>query len=73
MNGQLRRLGGISAALGAALLLSTGTALAHTGEDASSSHVMVEFGLWALGVGAVLAAVVLVFWLRSRLRRRSVA
>lgn len=50
--------------------LFASTALAHTGEDATTGHVLVEFGRWALGVTAVLAAIVAAFWLRNKVWKR---
>lgn len=46
-------------------------ALAHTGEDASTGHIIVEFGQWGFGVAAAIAAVLFVFWVRSRFRQGS--
>lgn len=53
------------------LRISAGTALAHTGEDADAGHVVVEFGLWALGATAVIVLAGLVFWIRAQIRRGS--
>jgi hypothetical protein len=46
-------------------------AVAHTGEDASTGHILVEFGQWGFGVTGVSAAVLFVFWIRARLRQGS--
>ena len=46
-------------------------AMAHTGEDANTKHMVLEFGLWGLGVAGGLALVVAVFWVRSYVRRGS--
>ena len=51
-------------------ILTANPALAHTGEDASTGHVLVEFGRWALGVTAVVAAILGAFWLRNNVWRR---
>jgi hypothetical protein len=73
MKTRLLRLAAVLGAVSAWFTVSTGTVFAHTGEDASSSHIIEEFGLWALGVVAALAVLVLVFWIRARLRRESAA
>lgn len=64
----------VLAANALALLLLTalpGIAAAHTGEDVSLTHVIVEVARWSIGVAAVLALVVVLLWLRVRLRGRS--
>ena len=63
------RLALILSLISVAQMLSFGTALAHTGEDAGMGHVAVEFGRWGLGVAGLLAAIVLVFWIRAKLGR----
>ncbi len=60
------RLVVILSLIGVAQMLSFGTALAHTGEEAGTGHVIVEFGRWGLGVGGVLMATVLAFWIRAK-------
>ena len=47
-----------------------GTIAAHTGEDANTGHIVVEFGIWAVAVLGALVAIVALFWVRSLLRRR---
>lgn len=64
------RLAFISLFLGVAQVLSLSAVLAHTGEDASTGHVIVEIGRWVLGVAGVLAAIILVAWIRTRLGPR---
>ncbi len=64
------RLALVLALIGAAQMLSLSTVLAHTGEDASSGHVIVEFGRWGLGVAGVLAAIIVVAWIRTKLGPR---
>lgn len=54
----------------AAMLLESDAALAHTGENASVTHVIIEVGRWSFGVAAVLALLVGLFWIRASLRRR---
>lgn len=58
----------IGVAILAIVLISP--AAAHTGEDVSLEHVIVEIGTWALAVIGVIAAVVAVFWIRARAMRR---
>ena len=49
------------------LVLMVGSPVAaHSGEDVSLEHVVVEVGTWALGIIAVIAAIVAVFWVRAR-------
>jgi len=55
----------------ALLVARTGIATAHTGDDATFKHVLIEFTLWGLGFGGALALLVAVFWVRARLLRRS--
>lgn len=49
-----------------ALVAGTGPALAHTGEDASLEHIIVEVARWTVGIAAVLGVLVAGFWLRAR-------
>lgn len=55
--------------LAAVQLLTVEPALAHTGEDASAWHTVVEFGQWALYFAGAVTAILAVFWLRARMRR----
>ncbi len=64
------RLALILSLITAAQILSFRTALAHTGEDASAGHMIVEFGLWGFGVAGVLMTIVGVFWIRNKVRPR---
>ncbi len=52
------------------LLLSPAAALAHTGEGASTMHILTEVGLWGLGVAATLGLVTAIFWIRANWIRR---
>ena len=46
-------------------------ALAHTGDDAEFKHVVIEFALWGIGLGAAIALLIAVFWVRARVLRRA--
>jgi uncharacterized integral membrane protein len=60
-----------AAVVAVALALGTAPAYAHVeGEGSEFAHVIVEVGVWTLGIGAVLAALVGIFWLRARAMRR---
>ena len=72
---QLRRIA-LQVLVAAALTLALAfgrpeLAAAHTGDDAAFKHVFIEFALWGIGLAAVLALLVAVFWMRARLLRRS--
>ena len=60
------RLALILSLISVAEVLSSGMALAHTGDDAGMGHVVVEFGRWGLGAAGVLAVILLVFWIRTK-------
>jgi len=50
-----------------ALLAMPGDVLGHTsGAGATLDHVVLEVAQWGLAVAAVLALIVLVFWIRAR-------
>ena len=51
------------------VLVFFSSAAAHTGEGVSLDHVIVEIGTWTLGVVAVIAIVVGIFWVRARVSR----
>lgn len=64
---------GVLVGTGLALSLAVaqpGLAMAHTDDDAEFKHVVIEFGLWGIGLVAVIALLVGVFWVRARLLRR---
>jgi len=64
------RLAVLVAVVFAAQILSHSAALAHTGDDAAAGHIIIEFGQWAFGAAAVIALIVLVFWIRAKALRR---
>jgi hypothetical protein len=47
-------------------VLLAASVTAHTGEGVSLEHVIIEVGTYALAVAGVIAAIVLVFWIRAR-------
>ena len=51
-----------------AQMIAARSALAHTGEDASTDHMIVEFGMCGLGLAAALGVIILVFWIRNKVR-----
>ena len=53
-----------------ATLAQPAVAAAHTDDDADLKHMAIEFGLWGAGLGAVIALLVAVFWVRAMLLRR---
>lgn len=64
------RLALILSVISATEMLWSGTVLAHTGEGAGTEHIVIEFGLWGLGVVGVLATIVVAFWIRAKMGRR---
>ena len=64
------RLAIMIAVVVSAQMLSFSAAFAHTGDDAAATHIVVEFGQWALGAAAVLALIIFVFWIRAKALRR---
>lgn len=54
----------------ATVVLSSESALAHTGSDAGVGHLVVEFAKWGGAVAAGLLAAVALFWARSRFAQR---
>lgn len=53
------------------LVAQSGAAMAHTGDDAEFKHVVIEFALWGVGLAAAIVLLVVVFWVRAKLLRRS--
>ena len=65
------RRGAAVAAVGTlGLLLTTGSAFAHTGADAGTGHIVLEFAKWGGAVGGALVGIVAYFWLRTVIARR---
>ena len=54
----------------AAMVAQPAVAAAHTNDDADLKHIVIEFGLWGIGLGAAIALLVAVFWVRATLLRR---
>ena len=65
------RLGVMLLLFSVAQALAIGPAAAHTGNEASTGHIVVEFGQWGFAVTGVVAAVLFVFWVRARFRQGS--
>lgn len=55
---------------GALALMQLDVAVAHTGDDATFKHVVIEFALWGAGLAVVLALLVAIFWVRAKFLRQ---
>ena len=67
----VHRLGITLLLIATTLAFAVEPAAAHTGNEASTGHIVVEFGQWGFGVTGVIAAVLFAFWVRARFRQGS--